>query len=255
MSQQPYQIASHSLANNQYLHVEWEAASQLFSTAVYQLDSESDGLSRRPVSAGRALVVEIEYQGQALLLKQYTRGGLIRRFSRDSYFWTGMQRTRAAREVNLLASLYASGLPVPKPVGCRVERLPGRYRAYLVSALVTDSKSLDKVFFSHAASQAASTATSTSLWEATGLCLARFRHAGVYHADLNLTNILLDQSGQIYLLDFDRCYQTDPDGRRYEGLAQRMLSRLLHSVNKFETKSGIPVSRIEREALTAAFWS
>ena len=259
LSHQDYQIRSHSHEDNQYLHVEWGADSLPFSTAVYELQSDADGLSRRSISAGRAVVVEIDYQGSALLLKQYSRGGLIRKFSRNSYIWTGMQRTRAVREVKLLASLYASGLPVPKPVGCRVERVSGtgsgrwRYRAYLVTTLLVDCESLDKVFFDSAGG--AGGPEQIQLWENAGLCLARFRRAGVYHADLNLTNILLDTSGQNYLLDFDRCYQMEPDGRRYSSLATRMLTRLLRSVNKYEVKHGQEVSAAAREALVAAYWS
>jgi len=234
---------------------------QPFSTAVYEPRSDSDGLSRRSISAGRALVTEIQFQDQTLLLKQYSRGGFIRRFSRDSYIWTGMKRTRAAREVRLLAALHASGLPVPKPLGCRVERLPGRYRAYLATGLIADCESLDKVLFTNDDPEIAahfslgSESNSNTLWEAAGLCLARFRRAGVYHADLNLSNILLDRSGKIYLVDFDRCYQADPDGRRYEALAQRMLTRLLRSIGKFEAKSAVQVSQADRESLVTAFWS
>lgn len=261
LSRQDFQIASHSRAGSRYLHVEWGTDELPFSTAVYDLDGDNDGLSRRSISAGRAQVVEIDYQGQSVLLKQYSRGGLIRRFSRDSYIWTGMQRTRAVREVKLLASLYASGLPVPKPIGCRVQRRSGRYRAFLATCLIADCVSLDKVFFNGNKPEQTGIVEKTELagqaelWEKAGLCLARFRRAGVYHADLNLSNILLDQSGQIYLVDFDRSYQADPSGRRYSSLADRMLTRLLRSVNKFETKSARPVPAGARAALTTAYWS
>ena len=259
LSHQDYQIRSHTHEDNQYLHVEWSTDSLPFSTSVYELQSDADGLPRRPISAGRAVVVEIDYQGSTLLLKQYSRGGMIRKFSSNSYIWTGMQRTRAVQEVKLLASLYASGLPVPKPVGCRVERVSGpgaarwRYQAYLVTALLVDCESLDKVLFDSAG--AAGNSEQIRLWENTGRCLARFRRAGVYHADLNLTNILLDPSGQNYLLDFDRCYQMDPGGRRYSSLATRMLTRLLRSVKKHEVKYGQEVPVAAREALVAAYWS
>ena len=37
-----------------------------------------------------------------------------------------------------------------------------------------------------------------------GDCIARFHQQHVYHADLNANNILFDESGRVYLIDFDR---------------------------------------------------
>jgi 3-deoxy-D-manno-octulosonic acid kinase len=41
-------------------------------------------------------------------------------------------------------------------------------------------------------------------WEASGRLIARFHRAGLDHADLNAHNILFDEGGRGWLIDFDR---------------------------------------------------
>ena len=45
---------------------------------------------------------------------------------------------------------------------------------------------------------------SKELWKRIGLCIRKFHSHGVYHADLNANNILLDQDDMVYLIDFDK---------------------------------------------------
>ena len=42
------------------------------------------------------------------------------------------------------------------------------------------------------------------LWIKLGACIRRFHEQGVYHADLNANNILINSQSRIYLIDFDR---------------------------------------------------
>jgi len=41
-------------------------------------------------------------------------------------------------------------------------------------------------------------------WAAIGACIRRFHAAGIWHADLNVRNILLDGDARVFLIDFDR---------------------------------------------------
>jgi 3-deoxy-D-manno-octulosonic acid kinase len=43
-----------------------------------------------------------------------------------------------------------------------------------------------------------------SLWRAVGTCIRCFHTHGIYHADLNVHNILIGSDDQVYLIDFDR---------------------------------------------------
>jgi 3-deoxy-D-manno-octulosonic acid kinase len=70
-------------------------------------------------------------------------------------------------------------------------------------------------------------------WSAVGRCLRRFHDAGVCHADLNAHNILLDEAGKPFLIDFDR-------GTRRGAGAWRgaNLSRLRRSLDKLSGADG-----------------
>ncbi len=60
------------------------------------------------------------------------------------------------------------------------------------------------------------------------MCVRRFHDANVFHADLNLMNILV--SDQVYLIDFDRG-KIMPSAAR-SGWKESNINRLERSVNK-----------------------
>ena len=64
-------------------------------------------------------------------------------------------------------------------------------------------------------------------WSEIGNCIARFHSRGVFHADLNAHNILLSESDEVFLLDFDKGKLLAPGE-----WCQANLSRLLRSLNK-----------------------
>ena len=74
-----------------------------------------------------------------------------------------------------------------------------------------------------------------------------FHDAGVWHADLNARNILLDADDEIFLVDFDRARFTP--GRAVAG--GRNLARLKRSLLKIsppEIKAGLSESWAQLEA-------
>jgi 3-deoxy-D-manno-octulosonic acid kinase len=137
------------------------------------------------------------------VLRHYRRGGLAARFTGDLYFWSGLLHTRPWREWRLLADLYyEEGLPVPQPVAAQVRRQGPCYRGDLITALIPDSRSL--------AARWQAVERTDIPWADIGACIRRFHTAGVYHADLNAHNILLDGHGRVYLIDFDRGRRRPP---------------------------------------------
>ncbi|MGH7487911.1 MAG: lipopolysaccharide kinase InaA family protein, partial [bacterium] len=68
-------------------------------------------------------------------------------------------------------------------------------------------------------------------WHAIGACIRRFHDAGIYHADLNAHNIMLDNKDAVYLLDFDRGERRTP----VILWQQANLARLSRSLRKFIT--------------------
>ena len=158
--------------------------------------------------------------GGEWVLRHYRRGGFAARLSADRYLWTGLGRSRPWREWRLLDFLYKAGLPVPQPVAARVLRTGLGYRGDLLTRRIRDAVSL--------AERLAGPAPGSVPWRALGACIRRFHDAGVWHADLNAHNLLLDPQDRVYLIDFDR------SGRRAPGRGWQLanLARLHRSLAK-----------------------
>lgn len=162
-------------------------------------DPAAWGASAEPVgSGGRGSAWFLEGDQGHWVLRHYRRGGLPGRLLENRYLYLGASRVRAIAEFSLLRSLAAQGLPVPAPVAAWYERRGLTYRTALIVERLANTQallSLDR-------------AEHVPLWEAAGHCIRRFHDAGVYHADLNATNILVRPgSGEVFLIDFDRGMQ------------------------------------------------
>ncbi len=155
------------------------------------------------------------------VLRHYRRGGLVRHISRDYYLWQRLENTRPWREWKLLAELYREGLPVPQPVAAQVTRHGPAYRGDLITRLIPGTRSL--------AARLEDTSIEFLPWRKIGNCIRRFHNAGVYHADLNAHNILVDSHNDVYLIDFDRGERRSPSVRWQEANLKRLL-RSLHKL-------------------------
>jgi 3-deoxy-D-manno-octulosonic acid kinase len=169
-------------------------------------------------SDGRRQAWFVHYAGLDLVLRHYWRGGMIARVSPDVYVRAGLGRTRPVAEYRLLLALRERGLPVPEPVAARVQQ-PGRlsYRGDLITRRIPQALSFADRLRAR---------VDHGLWAALGRTLARFHRAGALHADLNVRNILVDDAGAIWLIDWDRgrLGYTGKRGRR------RNLERLRRSL-------------------------
>ena len=170
---------------------------------------------------GRGASWFVDADGQEWVLRHYRRGGLIARYIEERYLWLGLERTRAWREWRLLASMYDSGLPVPLPVATRVYKKGLVYGADIITQRIPDALSLTQ--------RLSGDSYDDRCWKAVGETLARFHKAGIFHADLNAHNIMLDKDGKVFLIDFDRGEQ------RPAGPWQKSnLNRLHHSLSKLK---------------------
>ncbi|MBC6943654.1 MAG: 3-deoxy-D-manno-octulosonic acid kinase [Xanthomonadales bacterium] len=156
----------------------------------------------RSLAGGRGGVLFVDTPVGACALRHYHRGGLMAQLSRDRYLWLGAERTRAFREFRLLAVMANAGLPVPAPVAARYQRDGLRYRADLLTRRLDGVEPL--------AARVRAQRLDHGLAAAVGATLARFHAHGVWHADLNAHNILVDVAGKVWLLDFDRCRVRKP---------------------------------------------
>lgn len=156
------------------------------------------------------------------VLRHYRRGGWAAKFSTDFYWWTGLEHARPWREWRLLDSLYKEGLPVPRPVAAQVVRRGWLYRGDVITCLIPGCRSL---------AEAMKVSGMQELpWAAIGRCIRRFHDAGVFHADLNAHNILLDEQGRIFLVDFDKGARRTLD-RRWQRANLKRLRRSLRKLS------------------------
>ena len=174
-------------------------------------------------AVGRGSAWFIDTPSGPVVLRQYLRGGWVARFSRQSYFFSTVERSRPFREFHLLAALYAQGLPVPRPVAALCEHHGIISTGAIMTGRISSAKTLADVLPGNTGSVPAE-----DLWKRIGKCIRRFHDAGVWHADLNARNILLDAGLQVFLIDFDQARFTP--GKVVSG--QGNLNRLKRSLTK-----------------------
>lgn len=170
------------------------------------------------------------------VLRFYRRGGLPGKVLLDWYLFTGMDRSRPFLEWHLLKDMHDAGLPVPRPVAARVIRYGLGYRGAIITATVP-GESLARLLIEERLTAAD--------WQATGYWIRKFHDSGVWHADLNAHNVLIQQaelSSKVHLIDFDRGRFRPQDTGWREG----NLSRLRRSLAKVAP---------DREALIEAGWA
>lgn len=191
-----------------------------------------------------ALVGEAGGRGRALflqagesqwVLRQFRRGGIVQRLVQARYLWLGERRTRGFAEWRMLARLHDAGLPVPRPVAARYRRV-GRccYTAELITRRLPDSRTLRELY--------GDDEVPPQVWGRVGAVVRQVHDAGVFHADLNAGNLLVEPGGAVHVLDFDQA-RLRPPGRWCE----RNLARLRRSLQKTAVEAG-------REALETAHW-
>jgi 3-deoxy-D-manno-octulosonic acid kinase len=178
------------------------------------------------------------HANETWVLRHYRRGGWAA-IARDWYAWTGEARTRAFRELRLLARLHEFGLPAPEPVAARIRRCGPAYRADLLTVAIKDSSSLAEL---------SAGAAPERLMSAVGACIRRFHDVGVWHADLNAHNVLIDRAGNVHIVDFDRARLRAPGH-----WAARNLGRLHRSLTKLARARGATLNPALWAALLAGY--
>lgn len=197
---------------------QFELESEWFEPSFWKRQQLIVGESKGRYTTWFVRPTEISVEGE-WVLRHYYRGGLVAKISKDKFVFTGVQNTRPYKEISLLVEMGDLGLPVPVCIGARVIRRGLHYQADLLMQKI-DATDLVGVLSTRS--------LSIALWKNIGKVIAQFHSQGIYHSDLNAHNIMLDKSGQIWLIDFDRC-----DRRKVEPRWQMQnLQRLKRSFEK-----------------------
>ncbi len=183
------------------------------------LDPRTPELQASAVAVGgRGAAWFVQTAAGPAVLRQYRRGGLAARASRDRYLWLGADQSRGFHEFRLLRALRERDLPVPAPLVAAYWRAGLTYRAALLVERIDGARSLGDLL----------DAGATAPWASIGETIARFHRAGAFHADLNVDNVLMDAQDTIWLIDFDRGALRAPA----RGWQQANLARLRRSLRK-----------------------
>ena len=193
--------------------------------------SDWSGYAPVPIADGRggSAIVTAAPGRPRLLVRRYLRGGLPAMFVRDTYL--GLQ-PRPFRELRVMKSLFERGAPVAEPYGAAVQWLfPGCYRGWFATRFIEDSCTLWKWL----RDQTPPPAERRAVLEEVGRCIRKVRSLGVWHADLNLHNILIAPTAaqRVVLIDFDRANEAKDANISAE------LKRLRRSARKLDPQGKI----------------
>ena len=185
---------------------------------------ESAGLQGR----GQLRRVELP-DGEVALLRRYHHGGAFRRLTGGVFFtWP----PRPFRELIITEELRRRGIPTVEVYGACVERVWGPfYRGWLATRAIPGAQDL------WAALQSGSLRADGEerCLRAVARSVRELHRQGIYHADLNLKNILLcadDRGVAAYIIDFDKAKLVL--GELPPRLARSNLDRLLRSARKLD---------------------
>ncbi|MGH7833485.1 MAG: lipopolysaccharide kinase InaA family protein [Candidatus Binatia bacterium] len=167
--------------------------------------------------------------GEKALVRGYRRGGVPRYLTADLFFtWP----PRPFRELCITEAARRRGVPTLEVLGACVERTRGPfYRGWLATRQLAGSQDLWAVLNGGAFSSEEKKETIAS----AALAIRKMHRHGIFHADLNLRNILArrEETGiQSYVIDLDKAklYSQALSVRQ----ANQNLRRLLRSVAKLD---------------------
>ncbi|MDJ0908480.1 MAG: 3-deoxy-D-manno-octulosonic acid kinase [Woeseiaceae bacterium] len=174
-------------------------------------------------SGGRGNTYFVGNVPRQFVLRHFVRGGLVGRFNRDRYVFSGEDKTRAFLEWRLLAKMADFDLRVPRPAAARYVQRGTFYRADIITVRIPDVRPLSSVI--------AESAREPDFWASVGAGIHEFHAAGVFHADMNAYNLQIDAQDRLWMLDFDKGRLRQPGAWQ-----QQTLDRLHRSLVKIRTR-------------------
>lgn len=172
-------------------------------------------------NSGRGSAWVIKSEWGKWVLRHYFRGGLYAKISRDSYFWTGLKKSRAYQEFILLEHLQTLNLPSPKPIAAQITKKGLFYKNDIIMSHIHHDHT-----FAELISKNKEFLNET--WASIGSTIANFHCHGIYHSDLNAHNILIKNSNEVFIIDFDKGKMRTPQ----KSWRVENLNRLKRSIEK-----------------------
>ena len=203
----------------------------------------SEVLTGKLGSAGRGNTLFVGNVPRQFVLRHFVRGGIIGKFVRDKYFWTGEENTRSFAEWRILAKMAEHDLRVPRPAAARYCRQGTFYTADIITVRIPGVRPLSDVI--------SEAPRDVDFWSKLGADIHHFHDVGVYHADMNAYNLQIDEDGELWMLDFDKGRLMQPGSWQQQTLDR--LHRSLQKIRQLDPKTHF--GRSQWDALLEAYFS
>jgi len=191
---------------------------------------------------GRGEVLLFTGHGE-VAVRKYRHGGLLRRLTVDTF----MFGSRPFKEVEVTEKAKSAGIPTLEILAAIIERERwGRYRGYLITRYLPRSVDLMQYLSRQPKGKKRREAI-----EKAGEVMRKMHQLGIYHADLHLKNILVEEreTPKVYLIDFDKSKTYS-----YLNPSKRMknLKRLDRSAEKLR-EAGLALTKKDKDAFCHAY--
>jgi 3-deoxy-D-manno-octulosonic acid kinase len=196
----------------------WDLTDQNMSRFIEIFNAPTDAVDS-PLG-GRSAVTIAQLEGIGwVVIKHYTRGGFIRYIVKRNYIKCG--KTRSQLEYEALQNAARLGVNVPEPIAYAYH---GNlfYRAWLVTREIPQQNTLAEL------SKINEMQTRFVMKEVVSQIETLIRN-NIHHADLHPGNILVNNTGRVFILDFDK--SSISRGSRNK-LRDRYLRRWRRAVSK-----------------------
>lgn len=218
------QLFEPSFIKEHALH--WTAKGGRGQTLLFELESKYlfqkiDSVAQECSNLGGPTI--IAPSSMHLCYRQYLRGGLIGKVIKRSFLSCSAQAHRAVDEFKMLLKMRLLGLPVPRPLVACERSVFLTVQNEIIIEEIQGTQNLAEILRERPLSDMELDSIGTTLYH--------FFKFNVHHTDLNLRNILLDSSGNCYVIDFDKCkFESNP----YQSviIVNNMFKRLERSFNK-----------------------
>lgn len=181
---------------------------------------EKSATGANALLGGRSAVTRTIIPGIGpVVVKQYTRGGVIRKFNKATYL--NFSRYRSQCEYELLKFLDHLGVHVPVPIAF-ARRGKFFYQAWLTTKEIENADTLADIACKKP------DRVRTVMPELSRQVELLIENQ-IHHVDLHPGNVLVDPGGRLYLIDFDKA-RTAPVNRRR--LREKYIRRWRRAVEK-----------------------
>ena len=127
------------------------------------------------------------------VLRHNMRGGLIGRFVRDRYLFSGADKTRPFMEWRLLDKLSSNNLRVPRPAAARYRQSGTFYTADIITVRIPDVVALSEYIRDNSPDAA--------FWHSVGESIYEFHEAGPVDLQVISIHVCVIDAGFMKLVD------------------------------------------------------